>query len=988
MPTPPPFSRSKLPSSSPSSARLRRLAPSPVKVPPTPPLFFSPSRLATVPAVPDFPSPPLRPLTEFLDSEDPFEYDFAPLELAIQNEHAHESCREVLEQTASRHSSVDSNASVPLIFDVRGEFGVLAHKHRSLEGPDVPEELKEELAAPLNLCHDEPPRLGQGLFNHHQGSPRPPKPHNVPRKVLVDFRDVFGSSSTPVPALQPQPVSTPRDIPPERPRLNRDISLAESFATFGPRRSMEREEDDNWSYSLSAYGSECEVSPTARSYHRRPSTSTIPDIPELALPAFPPHPRFCIPETDSPLSVPSTELVTPDSRHFERSLHRTPSETPTHKVESHGTRGLLLDLGNGSFGNDPELVDPLDDSFGVTPKGKEAALPPAPHSPTLPRGQVLPERSIPTYDTRRLEVKQVRPQSSSDTLQRQARAKSTKPSTAAGRLEVQTPIPKKDKRSESDTSVEESITAQVDKALKSVDKTLTVQLVVDQEGFREVRTHLQYMRTIKPKSFQERERRALEEAALWCESPTRAEPFQQTGCIEFGLPPKERPKWNFHHAALEGLPVLRRMTIRDDHKHDYLSRGATLQIRDLGVYAVYGSEDKGRVEWKFEYLVTPKISASTGEEVPNEKMVVPLGFYVSPNFFNPDRALKLHLLNVFRKTLTPNLVSEKVRPPRIGKPPSRLTPPAPPPPPPPPGPVTRTLGALVSAVTPSKSSSTFTPPPTVSVASGHKAGPKGHGHSTDRGRTPTVSGGKGVVSDGKGMVSEGKAVSEGKKKDGRRRATSLFGRARPFTPPANITTLHPMPNLVPMKSMSALRPQTRPCINPTVASSSFPVNQSRSPLALPLPSTSTSSASSRSNVHPFATQIVPITSDLDTPATSTSDLSSTHKVRPGRQIIIEPSLWTGNHTQGRPSFGEVDKFDVTYGTSGFDRGTSTSSEYVTPVNRQPGLDRTQAHHASQGRSCGGSRMRELSGLTPASRETRPSPKIQPLTADSRLRGYS
>lgn len=72
--------------------------------------------------------------------------------------------------------------------------------------------------------------------------------------------------------------------------------------------------------------------------------------------------------------------------------------------------------------------------------------------------------------------------------------------------------------------------------------------------------------------------------------------------------------------ALDGLPVLRRLTVNNDEKHDYLSRGATLQIRDTGAFAVYGPEDRGKVEWKFEYLFTPRISTSTGEVVPNEKV--------------------------------------------------------------------------------------------------------------------------------------------------------------------------------------------------------------------------------------------------------------------------------------------------------------------------------------------------------------------------------
>ena len=60
--------------------------------------------------------------------------------------------------------------------------------------------------------------------------------------------------------------------------------------------------------------------------------------------------------------------------------------------------------------------------------------------------------------------------------------------------------------------------------------------------------------------------------------------------------------------------------MREEDSHDYISRSATLQIRDSGVYAVHGTEDKGRVEWKFEYLVQPRFSNHTGEAIPGEKV--------------------------------------------------------------------------------------------------------------------------------------------------------------------------------------------------------------------------------------------------------------------------------------------------------------------------------------------------------------------------------
>ncbi|OCF34388.1 hypothetical protein I316_03902 [Kwoniella heveanensis BCC8398] len=432
-------------------------------------------------------------------------------------------------------------------------------------------------------------------------------------------------------------------------------------------------------------------------------------------------------------------------------------------------------------------------------------------------------------------------------------------------------------------------------ALRRVDKGLTVQLWVDQEGCRENRTTLKYLRSIKPSVFREREQKALSEAAAWCESPTRPECFQQSGCWEFGMDPRERDKWLFHHAALEGLPVLRRLTINNDDKHDFLPRGATLQIKEPGVYVVCGTEDRGKVEWKFEYLVQPKVSPISGEEIPNERIIVPLAFYASPSFFAPERALRTHLLNVFKKTLTPNIVSEKIRPPHIGKPPSSFAVPAPAPAPfptsaplasnsitqrpvsdqtPRPGTarqavqsstgdgnaigltmsgtgrkraqtqtqplpssssagaagstphphtrsVSRTIGAIaksIAGITLNSSNSTTSTPtkpyseagdtgmpgpttpggarPSSAGVSVHKFGTKAptFGRSGSRAKTPTTASGpsSGILGGAASSPSSSDPTAGAK---GRKRAASLFSRSRPFTPPVNITEMHPVPSI-------------------------------------------------------------------------------------------------------------------------------------------------------------------------------------------------
>jgi len=74
----------------------------------------------------------------------------------------------------------------------------------------------------------------------------------VPKEVLVEFRDVFGSSN-----IYPNTAAS---------RMTRDTSLAESFATFGPRHRQpsaesNHDDDDSWSYTLSAYARDGEEDP-------------------------------------------------------------------------------------------------------------------------------------------------------------------------------------------------------------------------------------------------------------------------------------------------------------------------------------------------------------------------------------------------------------------------------------------------------------------------------------------------------------------------------------------------------------------------------------------------------------------------------------------------------------------------------------------------------------------------------------------------------
>ncbi|WWD20445.1 hypothetical protein CI109_104921 [Kwoniella shandongensis] len=936
MPTPPPTLRNaKLPSSSPSSARLRRIAPSPVKIPP-PPHSTSPPRLcaaagaglahshsdlAALSASP-FPKPapasasPSRSRRLF-----PLEFEFVPLELLMHSYTSPEKTLfEVLESakwgsTKSARVGADIEGRIPLLFDKTGEFGRLAYDMRRREmGVDVPDEVGTKSPCTEAQGSNEKLRWGGGkdkrkrhpsssysngdschsvITNKRRSGSTLFSPQRymaeryaLPRPILVEFRtDVFSlQGRKEIRENERVEESTPRYNAVVRDKLDEGMGRLvreESVGTFGngspegaekplpiggddhegnispPSTSTEQsregggcdevwdehEVEDDWSMMLSAYADEVETidddqSSTLRKDSLFSGTNTATtttttrgdfkvtldlvdngdihsrDHDRLFVP--PPHMRASFSTSsdgescDSPYSE---SIVTPHLVSVS-TYNRTDPNIDVIEKE------VRLPVASIPISKRTSKMLMVDEGINDTPTPAQKVA----RKSMQVRNTVTGRVRAPTLDKALPSLPHIVGEDLSASREREATGQIKK--IDPEKYEAKT-------RDETEDLVE--------KSLREVDRSMTVQLWVDQEGTRENRTSLKFIRSIKPSVFRQRELKSLRDATQWCESPTRPEMFQQSGCWEFGMEPKERDKWMFHHAALEGLPVLRRLTTNLDDKHDYLSKGATLQIREPGVYAVYGSEDRGRAEWKFEYLVQPRISRS-GIEIPNEKIVVPLGLYVSPSFFNPDRALKTHLLNVFKKTLTPNIVSEKVRPPHLGKPPTPITPsfaattitdrpgsgsgskettniggrtrshthsatattatPHA-------RSVSRTIGAIAKALTssgtPSHTPTTATYPAdttsnhvggsTTPTSAVHKFGTKGpsFGRQGSRGRTPPAE------TPAPGVTAGHQEVAEEKKEKGktRRRAASLFSRSRPFTPPVNIIELHPVPVLVP-----------------------------------------------------------------------------------------------------------------------------------------------------------------------------------------------
>ncbi|KEP49697.1 hypothetical protein V565_095030 [Rhizoctonia solani 123E] len=146
------------------------------------------------------------------------------------------------------------------------------------------------------------------------------------------------------------------------------------------------------------------------------------------------------------------------------------------------------------------------------------------------------------------------------------------------------------------------------------------------------------------------------------EIPIQPHFLENWGVAEFTM--KKRQGWNFHHGVTESEPMLRRLTINGVEDRDYLSRQASLSLKSNGVYTVKGAEDRGRFEWKLEYLVEDRRGPS-GIVIAGEKTLTPLLFTCAPELLIPEQGKKVKLLHVMKKSITPRIHSSKMEPPMV-----------------------------------------------------------------------------------------------------------------------------------------------------------------------------------------------------------------------------------------------------------------------------------------------------------------------------------
>lgn len=150
--------------------------------------------------------------------------------------------------------------------------------------------------------------------------------------------------------------------------------------------------------------------------------------------------------------------------------------------------------------------------------------------------------------------------------------------------------------------------------------------------------------------------------------------------------PLKREVFAFHHAALEPAPILRRLTMKGDNSHDYISKQATLTVKTNGVYTVHGTESshshspfhfdlserdptsalesQTTLNWKLDYFVGDK-RTDKGKLVPGEKTFTPLLFSCSPGLLHASHKKKIGFKRMIKKSLVAKLTAERVEVPAL-----------------------------------------------------------------------------------------------------------------------------------------------------------------------------------------------------------------------------------------------------------------------------------------------------------------------------------
>ncbi len=201
-------------------------------------------------------------------------------------------------------------------------------------------------------------------------------------------------------------------------------------------------------------------------------------------------------------------------------------------------------------------------------------------------------------------------------------------------------------------------------------RDICFELWIDQEGFRRIQPRFRLVGYTPPSPFPD----------MSCDN-------ELTHGIAL-FRPIRRETSIYHHGILDTLPTLRRLTLAHREDKDYISRHASLTIKENGVYVVTGLEafddhpssspgsglsqaatnflhlgpdhtEPARLRWRFEYMVEDRKSDS-GRIIAGEKVFTPLSFSCSPGLLHPTHGKRIRLMQVLMKNMTPKLSSSKL----------------------------------------------------------------------------------------------------------------------------------------------------------------------------------------------------------------------------------------------------------------------------------------------------------------------------------------
>lgn len=186
-------------------------------------------------------------------------------------------------------------------------------------------------------------------------------------------------------------------------------------------------------------------------------------------------------------------------------------------------------------------------------------------------------------------------------------------------------------------------------------KGTTIQFLIDQEGFRAAQPFFRFTGVARVR-------------------PPQGSKLGDASLIMAQFRPIARQSFHFHYAPFETCPNLRRLTVDFDENYDYFSRQALLPLKFNGVYVLHGYEishsshasvsaETLKLHWQFEYLVDDRRMDGSNRVMEGEKDLTPLSFSCSPEFVLPTQGKKNTIMQVFKKSMAPKLVAEKLQPP-------------------------------------------------------------------------------------------------------------------------------------------------------------------------------------------------------------------------------------------------------------------------------------------------------------------------------------